>query len=75
MSIYTLLFAGTTPIGALVVGALAERIGVQDALATMAGICLLGVGSALVYHHHARHRLLGAGSASSRGNQESASIA
>jgi MFS family permease len=43
MSIYTLLFAGTTPIGSLVVGVLAEHGGVQLAVAEMASVCCLGV--------------------------------
>ncbi len=49
MSIYQLLFAGTTPIGSVVIGALAERMGVQWAVAIVASICGLGVGVGLLY--------------------------
>lgn len=49
MSIYQLLFAGTTPIGSLIVGGLAERSNVQWAVAIVAGLCLLGVVVGLVY--------------------------
>jgi MFS family permease len=54
MSINTLLFAGTTPIGSLIVGVLAERYGVQPMLAMMGGACLLGVLGALLYQHRCR---------------------
>ena len=43
MSLYTLLFAGTTPVGSLVIGWLAEHEGVQAAVIEMAGLCFLGV--------------------------------
>ncbi len=43
MSLYTLLFLGTTPIGSSFVGAVAERWGVQTALAVAAGLCWVGV--------------------------------
>jgi MFS family permease len=49
MSIYTLLFLGSTPIGSMVVGTLAEKQGVQVAIAEMAVLCLLGVTAGLVY--------------------------
>ncbi|MCC6174392.1 MAG: MFS transporter [Chloroflexi bacterium] len=49
MSIYTLLFLGSTPIGGLVVGALAQYQGVQVAVAELGVICTLGVVAALVY--------------------------
>jgi MFS family permease len=58
MSINTLLFAGTTPIGSLIVGVLAERYGVQPMLAMMGGACLLGVLGALLYQHRVRDRLV-----------------
>jgi len=43
MSLNTLLFAGSTPIGALVIGYLAEVNGVQAATAELGGLCTLGV--------------------------------
>ncbi|HLZ69537.1 MAG TPA: MFS transporter [Dehalococcoidia bacterium] len=58
MSIYTLLFLGSTPIGSLVIGTLAERQGVQLAVAEMALLCLLGVAAALLYLRRTRERLL-----------------
>ncbi|HEU5328098.1 MAG TPA: MFS transporter [Thermomicrobiales bacterium] len=54
MSMYMLLFAGTTPIGSLIVGSLAERFGVQLAVIQLAVICALGVVGAAVF---ARRRL------------------
>jgi len=55
MSIYMLLFAGTTPFGSLIIGALAERGGVQAAVAEAAAICALGVAAGFVYlRRHAR---------------------
>jgi MFS family permease len=62
MSIYTLLFLGSTPIGSLIVGSLADRQGVQPAVAEMALICLLGVAAALLYVRRTRERLVGEGS-------------
>jgi MFS family permease len=50
MSLYTLLFAGTTPIGGLVTGFLAEHLGVQWALGIEAVICGAGVIAGLTYH-------------------------
>jgi hypothetical protein len=58
MSIYQLLFAGTTPIGSLIIGALAERGGVQRAIATVAGLCGLGVVAALLYLRRNAAKLL-----------------
>jgi hypothetical protein len=57
MSIYQLLFAGTTPIGSLVIGLLAQHGGVQLAVAEVAAICGLGVVAALLYLRHTRDRL------------------
>jgi MFS family permease len=44
VSLYWLLFAGTTPIGAFLIGTLAEQIGVAETLALCAALCLVGVG-------------------------------
>jgi MFS family permease len=58
ISIYQLLFAGTTPFGSLIIGGLAERYGVQPATAIVAGVCALGVVAALLYLWRNADRLL-----------------
>ena len=62
LSIYMLLFAGTTPIGSLIVGTLAERVGVQMAVLIAAAICGLGVVAGLLYLRRNAARLLADGS-------------
>jgi MFS family permease len=57
MSIYTLLFLGSTPIGSMIVGTLAEHQGVQVALAEMAILCSIGVGLGAVYMSRVREGL------------------
>ena len=49
MSVYSLLFMGSTPVGGLFIGATAHTFGVPDALLLCAAICLAGVGAALLY--------------------------
>ena len=49
MSVFTMLVMGSTPIGALFTGWLAEAAGIQATVAVEAGICLLGVALALAY--------------------------
>jgi MFS family permease len=49
MSLYMLLFAGSTPIGGLLIGTLSNIIGVSETLLVCAVLCLLGIGGALVY--------------------------
>jgi hypothetical protein len=49
MSVYLLLFLGTTPIGGLLVGTLARSLGVGEALVLCAALCLAGIGAALLY--------------------------
>lgn len=49
MSLYWLLFAGSTPIGATLIGALARTIGVPQTLLICAALCLLGVAIAAGY--------------------------
>jgi MFS family permease len=61
MSINTLLFMGSTPIGSLIVGGMAQDAGVQPTVATMGGICVLGVVAALLYQYRVRDRLLAEG--------------
>ncbi len=58
MSIYQLLFAGTTPFGSLIIGVLAERSGVQWAVAIVAVVCGFGVIAALFYLRRNANRLL-----------------
>ena len=55
LSLYTLLFAGTTPIGGALTGWLADRWGIRDALAIEAGVCILAVvlGAAYLRVRHA----------------------
>ncbi len=56
MSLYTMLFLGSTPIGSLVLGTLAEHQGVQVAVGEIAVICGLGTVAGLLYirRQHAR---------------------
>jgi MFS family permease len=49
MSLYILLFAGSTPIGGFLIGTLSNVIGVSWTLLFCACLCLLGVAGALVY--------------------------
>jgi len=49
MGLYMLLFAGSTPIGGFLIGTFSNIIGVSSTLLVCAGLCLLGVGGALVY--------------------------
>jgi MFS family permease len=49
VSLYFLLFAGTTPIGGLLIGAGSDAFGVPAALLLCAALCVIGVGAALVY--------------------------
>jgi MFS family permease len=53
MGMYALLFAGTTPIGSLLVGTLAAKTGVAPMVMEMAVPCAVGVFAAFWY---ARHR-------------------
>jgi predicted MFS family arabinose efflux permease len=49
MSIFFLLFAGSTPIGGWLTGVLGDAIGVRQTLFIEAGICALGLATAMVY--------------------------
>jgi MFS family permease len=49
MGLYILLFAGSTPIGALLIGTASTIIGVPATLLLCAALCALGVGVALAY--------------------------
>lgn len=57
MSIYMLLFGGTTPLGGLIIGILAERQGIQRAQVEVSVICILGVILGLIYAYRQRTRL------------------
>jgi MFS family permease len=54
MGLYMLLFAGTTPIGGLLIGGVSDLFGVPAALLLCALLCLVGVGAALLYRRAAR---------------------
>jgi MFS family permease len=56
MSIFFLLMAGSTPIGGLITGQIADRFSVRDALLVEAACCAIGVGVALAYGRIARVR-------------------
>jgi MFS family permease len=58
MSLYQVLIGGTTPIGATLVGLLAQRYGVPFAVALMAGLCGCGVALAFTYAWRMRSRLV-----------------
>ncbi len=58
MSIQTLLFAGSTPIGSFIIGSMAQSAGVQPALAAMGGLCIAGTAAALLYMRRTRTRLI-----------------
>ncbi|MFN8538867.1 MAG: MFS transporter [Thermomicrobiales bacterium] len=57
LSIYMLLFGGTTPLGGLIIGSLAERQGIQRAQIEVAFICVLGVVLGVWYAYRQRMRL------------------
>ena len=49
MSLYTVLFAGMTPLGAIVIGGLSETFSVEMALLVAAALCGLGTLAAWLY--------------------------
>jgi MFS family permease len=55
MSVYILLFVGSTPIGSFLIGVLSDLLGVQVALIVCAALSMIGVVLAVVYYrrHHA----------------------
>ena len=50
VSLYMLLFAGSTPIGGYLMGVLASNIGTQNAIGCFAGLCGLGVAIGTAYY-------------------------
>lgn len=49
MSLYVLLFIGSTPVGSFLIGSLSDRVGVQPAILVCAALCAIGVVVALLY--------------------------
>jgi MFS family permease len=49
MSIFFLLFAGSTPLGGYLTGVMAETLGVRETLFVLAGICSVGLTLAIAY--------------------------
>lgn len=49
LSLYMLLFIGSTPLGAFLVGSISDRFGTEAALLLCSALCLLGVVGASVY--------------------------
>ena len=56
MSLYVLLFIGSTPIGAFLTGTLSDRIGVRPTLLVCAVLCAIGVAVALMFWQRNRPR-------------------
>jgi MFS family permease len=56
ISIYVLLQTGVTPLGGLLTGYLAQRAGVQPAIAVQAALCGVGVALALAYRSNRARR-------------------
>ncbi len=61
MAMYALLFVGTTPIGSMLVGTLAERNGIRVAIVELALVCVVGAVLSLLValrlRHHGRNPL------------------
>lgn len=55
MSLYFLLFAGTTPFGGMLVGVLAARFGVQPTVVTLGTLCLMGAAGAALFVRRRAH--------------------
>ncbi len=58
MSLYMLLFAGSTPIGGYLTGFMADRLGVPTAVGIEAGLCLIGVALGLLYYFAKREQVV-----------------
>ncbi len=52
MSLYILLNAGMTPVGALAIGTLADQFNVRLAVGVMTGLCAIGVAAGWLYRAH-----------------------
>jgi predicted MFS family arabinose efflux permease len=55
LSLYTLLFMGTTPIGGVITGVLADRWGAQATVAIEAGVCLVAALVGLLFLRRRPH--------------------
>jgi MFS family permease len=66
MGIYNLVFVGTTPLGAGLTGAIADRWDIRAALVTNAACCLTGVALGLYYHRAHSARVQASGVAHAR---------
>jgi MFS family permease len=49
MSLFSLLWVGTTPVGSLLLGILSEQFGVTPAIVVSTSICVLGILAAAIY--------------------------
>jgi MFS family permease len=58
MSLYQILIGGTTPVGAMLVGFMAQRFSVPAAVALNASMCMVGVALAIIYIRRTWPRLL-----------------
>ncbi len=50
MALYTLVFQGTTPLGALLVGGLSETLGARSGLLVGGAASVLAAGVAIAFH-------------------------
>ena len=58
MSLFILLFAGSTPIGAFLIGTISNAFNVSTALVICSVLCVIGVGASAWYQHSVRGRQL-----------------
>lgn len=56
MSLYVLLFIGSTPLGAFLIGTMSDSIGVQTALLVCTALCAIGVVVAYAYHQRTKNQ-------------------
>ncbi len=57
MGVYAMLMQGSTPIGSLFTGAVAATAGIRVTVASEAGLCLLGLGLALLYRARVKSKI------------------
>ena len=58
MSLYMLLFAGSTPIGGYLTGVMAQHLGVSMAIGIEAALCAVGVAAGLLYFFSHRAQVI-----------------
>ena len=63
MSLYMLLFAGSTPIGGYLTGVMAEAWGVRAAIGIEAALCLVGVAIGFAYYVTHKNAIIGTATA------------